>query len=134
MTQDSGYQKIEGSCQIGECKRRAVTRGLFMRDAKEYLLCRICSEKLSAFPDWQIVPEEVEGTLDEQAIDQKLATIEQTTERKCLVCTHWYDVIPETKQSCLPCYRNDEHPNFQRVDGMSLIRKRYREEHQLGTK
>ena len=113
----------------GKCRKLAVSHGLCLKDGKNYNLCRKHYKLLSENRGWQLAILEETGTLDEQQIDKKLSDLEQTTERKCIVCIHWYDGSPEIRQSCLPCYKKAEHPNFQRVQGMSLIRQHYREEH-----
>lgn len=120
-------------CQIGKCRAVAVSHGLCLKDGKNYNLCLKHYKLLSESLGWQLAIIEDAGTLDEQQVDKKLAELEQTTERKCIVCTHWYDVSSIAKKSCLPCYQKAEHPNFQRVDGMSLIRQHYRQKHNLKT-
>jgi hypothetical protein len=112
-------------CQFGsKCKRQAVSHGLCLKDGKNYNLCRRHYQLLSGNRGWQLAIIEEIGTLDEQQIDKKLSELEQTTERKCIVCIHWYN-----RKECLPCYKEAERPNFQRVQGMSLIRLHYREAH-----
>ncbi len=115
-------------CQFSKCRKPAVSHGLCLKDGKNYNLCRRHYQLLSNNRGWQLAIIEEIGTIDEQQVDKKLAELEQTTERKCIVCIHWYDGSP-----CLPCFKKAEHPNFQRVQGMSLIRQHYRKEHGIKT-